>query len=86
MKRNSSGDFFTPATTSAPGTLKVILTNSVAAGVTQVGEMATITLQLANSAAPTTGSFGVSAVSVIDAALYNTISGMGASVANVSLQ
>jgi hypothetical protein len=77
---------YTAATESAPGTLKVILVNPINSGVTQVGEVATITLQLANSAAPTTGSFGVSAVSVIDAALYNTISGMGASVADVSLQ
>lgn len=77
---------YTAATASTPGTLKVTLANSIPAGVTQVGEVATITLQLANGAAPTTGSFGVSAVSVVDAVLYNSISGMGAEVAGLSLQ
>jgi hypothetical protein len=77
---------FTPATAITPGTLKVILANPVNTGVIQVGEVATITLQLVNGTAPTTGSFGVNAVSVIDATFYNTISGMGASVASVTLQ
>lgn len=77
---------YTPATTSTPATLKVVLANPVNAGVTLVGEIATITLQLANGATPTINSFGVNAVSVIDATLYNTISGMGASVTNVTLQ
>lgn len=53
---------------------------------TQVGEVATIILQLANGATPSAGDFVVSAASVIDAALYDTIGGMGAIVANVTLQ
>jgi hypothetical protein len=43
--------------------------------------------QLANGAAPTTASFGqLTAVSVVDTALYATISDEGASVAGVTLQ
>jgi hypothetical protein len=75
-----------PVYTAASGTLQVTLVNSVPAGVTQVGEVATITLQLANGATPTAASFGVSAVSVIDASLYAPIAGMNAVVANVTLQ
>jgi hypothetical protein len=77
---------YTPATTNAPGTLKVILASSAAAGLSQVGEMATITLQLANGAVPTAGSFVVSGDSVIDATLYAPITGMNVVVANVTLQ
>ena len=76
---------YTAATASAPGTLKVILASSEAAGLSQVGEVATITLQLANDAAPTAASFGVNAVSVIDA-LYAPITGMNVVVASVTLQ
>lgn len=77
---------YTAAVGNSPGTLKMTLVNPVQSGVTQVGEVATITLQLANDAAPTVASFGVSAVSVVDATLYGTISGMGASVTGVTLQ
>ena len=77
---------YTPATTSAPGTLSFDVANTVTTGVTQVGEVATITLQLANFTTPTAASFELSAVSVIDATVYNTISGMGATVASVTLQ
>jgi hypothetical protein len=48
--------------------------------------MATITLQLANDAVPTAGSFVVSGDSVIDATLYAPITGMNVVVANVTLQ
>jgi predicted small lipoprotein YifL len=77
---------YTAATTSAPGTFKVILANSIPAGVTQVGEIATITLQLANGAAPIASNFVVSGDSVIDATLYAPIAGMNVVVANVTLQ
>lgn len=77
---------YTAATSGAPGTLKVILASSAAAGLSQVGEVATITLQLANGAAPTAGSFVVSGDSVIDATLYAPIAGMNVVVANVTLQ
>ena len=75
-----------PVYTATSGTLQVTLANSIPAGVTQVGEVATITLQLANGATPTVGSFGVSGVSVIDATLYAPIAGMNAVVANITLQ
>jgi predicted small lipoprotein YifL len=77
---------FTAATANTPGTLEVILANPAYSGVTRVGEVATISLQLANGATPTAGSFGFNAVRVIDATLYNTISGMGATITNVTLQ
>ena len=77
---------YTAATASVPGTLKVTLASSTTEGVNQVGEVASILLQLANGATPTAASFGVGAVSVIDAAVYGTISGMGVSVASVTLE
>lgn len=77
---------YTPATASALGTINVILASSATTGVTQVGEVATITLQLSNGATPTASSFSISSVSVIDADFYNTISGMGANVASVILK
>jgi hypothetical protein len=77
---------YTVATTSTPGTLKVTLINSIPAGVTQVGEVATITLQLSNNVVPTVDRFAISSVNVIDAAIYGTISSMGANVAIVTIQ
>ena len=77
---------YTAATTGAPSTLDVFLANSVPGGVTQVGEVATITLQLANGVAPSVDGFVVSAVKVVDAEVYSTISGMGVTVANLLLQ
>ncbi len=78
---------YTAATVNALGTLSVTLANSAPAGVTQVGEVAKITLQLANGATPSAANFGVSTVSsgVIDVD-YRTIDGMSVSVANVTLQ
>ena len=77
---------YTPATANALGTLKVILASSVSAGLTQTGDVATITLQLASGAVPTASSFVVSSDSVIDATLYAPITGMNIVVANVVLQ
>lgn len=77
---------YAAATASNPGTLRVILSSSDLVGVAQVGEAATITLQLANGVAPTTANFGLSAISVFDVSLYNHISGMNASIASVTLQ
>lgn len=76
---------YTVATASAPGTIYLTLVNPVAAGTTQVGEVATITLQLTNGVTPVAGSFGVSGVSVSDV-LYNSIGSMSATVASVTLQ
>jgi hypothetical protein len=76
---------YTAATATTPGTLLVPAANSVAAGVKEVGEIATITLQLSNSAAPKATDFSLKDVSVLDT-LYNTIAGMGAEVASVELK
>lgn len=72
--------------TAATGELKVVLASSVSTGVSQVGEVAKITLQLANGVEPAVASFGIKNTSVIDATVYGVISGMGVSVAGVTLQ
>ena len=77
---------YTAATATASGTLKVTFASSSASGVTQVDEVVTITLQLSNGATPTAVSFGLSGVSVVDTALYDTISGMGVNIGSVTLQ
>lgn len=77
---------YTAATASAPGTLKVILASSEVSGLPLVGEMATITLQLANGAVPTANNFVVNGDSVFDATLYAPIAGMNVVVASVTLQ
>jgi hypothetical protein len=76
---------YTAATASTPGALSVVLTNTVSAGVTQVGEVATVTLQLANGASPTVASFGASSVTVYDVR-GAIINGKGATVTNVTLK
>lgn len=76
---------YTPATATVPGKLRVVLASSAPAGVTTVGEAATITLHLANGAAPTTTDFSVSNANVIDT-LLTPIAGMSAIVAGVTLQ
>jgi len=76
---------YIPAVGATPGTVHVIVSNSLSAGVTTVGEVATITLQLANGAAPLVTDFALNSVIVIDT-LYNPITGMTASVAGVTLQ
>ena len=76
---------YVPAAGAVPGTLHVIVTNDVLAGVTTADEVATITLQLANGVAPVVADFALNSVIVIDT-LYNPIAGMTASVAGVTLQ
>jgi uncharacterized repeat protein (TIGR02543 family) len=56
---------YVPAAGAVPGTLHVIVTNDVLAGVTTVGEVATITLQLVNGAAPVVTDFALNSVPVI---------------------
>jgi hypothetical protein len=73
------------ATATAPGTVQITLANSVDAGVTTVGEVATVTLQLANGAAPVAANFVLNTVTVIDT-LGAPVAGMTASVAGVTLQ
>lgn len=77
---------YIPAAGAVPGTLHVVVTNDVLAGVTTAGEVATITLQLANGAAPLVTDFALNSVIVIDT-LYSPIAGMTtASVVGVALQ
>ena len=77
---------YSEASGNNPGKLHFTLVNAAPAGVTQVDEVATITLQLANGATPTITDFSFSSVSVIDAAFYSQIDGMWARVASVTLQ
>lgn len=78
---------YNPAAAATPGTLQIVVPSSALAGVTTVGEMASITLQLSNGAAPTAADFALNsaAVNVIDT-LGNSVAGMMASVAGVTLQ
>lgn len=76
---------YTAANGNVPGKLRIILSSSEVTGVSLTGEVAKITLQLANGAVPTTGSFGMSPASIIDVP-GNTISGIDANVASVTLQ
>jgi len=76
---------YTAATAAAPGKIQLTLVNAVVAGVTQVGEVATVTLQITNGVMPSAASFSVSGVNVIDAR-GNPVVGMGAVVSGVLLQ
>lgn len=76
---------YTLATATTAGTLRVVLANASPAGVTQVGEISTVVLQLANGAAPTASAFTLSAVDVRDT-FGILVSGMQALVSGVTLQ
>jgi len=76
---------YTPAAGATPGSLQIIAANSVPAGVTTVGEIVTITLQLTNGATPAATDLPVSGVSVTNT-LGAAIAGMSASVTGVTLQ
>jgi hypothetical protein len=52
----------------------------------QVGEAATMTLQLAHGAVPTTDSFVVSGDTVDDTVFYAPITGLGVVISHVVLQ
>jgi hypothetical protein len=78
---------YTPATGTIPGKLLIGVANSVPAGVTTVGEVATVTLQLTNGAALSAVNFVLDSVSVSVFDLNgNPVSGMTASVSGVTLQ
>jgi hypothetical protein len=77
---------YTAATANTPGTIYLTLANAAAAGTSQVGEVATITLQLANGATVTAGDFGFTGGINVTDVLYNSIGGMSANVAGVILQ
>jgi hypothetical protein len=80
----------TPVYVAASGnslaTLQLALANAVPSGVTTVGEVATVTVLLAGGAVPTTSSFVISNVTVIDTLGNSNSTAMGATVASVSLQ
>lgn len=82
----------TPVYATASGgtsaTLQLALANAVPVPtrVTLVGEVAAVTVQLANGTAPTTSSFAISNVTVIDTLGNSNATAMGAKVASVSLQ
>jgi hypothetical protein len=77
---------YTPAIGATPGRIKILVTSSTPTGVTTVGEIVTITLQLANGAAPAAADFPVSSVSVISHPAGIPIAGISASVTSVTLQ
>lgn len=77
---------YVAASGGSPATLQIVLVNAVPAGVTQVGEVATVTLQLANGAAPASSAFAVNGVTVIDTLGNSNATAMGAIVASVILQ
>ncbi|ABQ24967.1 hypothetical protein [Geotalea uraniireducens] len=72
------------ATASAPGMVVIGLASAAATGVAETGEVATVTLRLTNSAAPTAGSF------TLDQTVTDTsgkvVSGLSATVSGVTLQ
>jgi hypothetical protein len=76
--------YYTAATTGVPGKMKVTFSSLLPVGISQVGEVATIVLQLSNGVIPTVSSFGLSAVSVYDVTFVKPISGMGAIIASVT--
>lgn len=76
---------YTPSTDTTAGTVLITLINTNPNGVL-VGEMATVTLQLANGAAPTASVFSIDPVDVkVTDALYNPISGLHAVVSDLQL-
>ena len=74
-----------PATATSYGNLLITLADTSQAGVTQVGEIGEITLQLPSHAAPTSNSYMLSTNGVIDLA-GNPITTLRAVVSEVTLQ
>jgi hypothetical protein len=78
---------YVPAVGTTPGTVRIVVSNSVNGGVTTAGEVATVMLQLANGATPTPPNFVLDSVpvKVIDT-FGNSMPGMSAVVSGVTLQ
>ncbi|MFZ4855062.1 MAG: PASTA domain-containing protein [Desulfuromonadaceae bacterium] len=77
---------YTAAVGATKGTLQIVLPSSLVAGVNTVGEVATVTLQLANGVAPVVADFNpLAAVSATDI-LLSPIAGISATVVGVTLQ
>jgi len=75
---------YTPATGSTQGILNINVANIITAGVTAVGEVATVTLKLSNGASPAATDFSLNSISVIDT-LGSAIKGVTATVSGVAL-
>jgi|GEM_PF-1896983 len=85
-----AGSSIAPIVTYTPpgatsGAMQIVLSSSLPAGVTTIGEVAIITLQLANGATPAAANFDLTSVNVIDT-FGASVSGMSASVGGVTLQ
>jgi hypothetical protein len=78
---------YLPATGTTKGTVGIVLSSSVPAGVTTAGEVATVTLKLANGVVPAAADFKLDTlpVKVIDT-FGNPILGMTATIGGVTLQ
>lgn len=75
---------YSPATATTAGALQIALVNPAPSGVTLLGEVATVTLQLSSGAMPTATSFSTLGVNVIDTS-GNPISGVKAVVSGLQL-
>lgn len=79
-----------PIYTAASGvdaaTLTISLASGTVSGEDRTGEIATILVNLENGIEPTVASFGLNSLTVVDAATYNTITGLSGSVTSVTLQ
>lgn len=69
---------YTAASTLSPALLKVTLASSIPAGISVMGDIATINLRLINGATANSITYGLSSVSVIDSVHYSQISGVNA--------
>jgi len=76
---------YTHATVTTAGTIKVTLANASQLGITSVGEIATITLQLTNNATPSVANFSVATDSSAIDRRGDVITGMSAAVSSVIL-
>lgn len=86
----ATGTQVPPIYTAASGvdaaTLKISLASGTVSGEDRTGEIATILVDLENGIEPTVASFGLNSLAVVDAATYNTITGLSGSVISVTLQ
>jgi len=77
---------YSPASGGNKATLILGLASGSVAGEIQVGEIVTIIFDLANGVAPVASSFILTDLAVVDAQKYEQITGLSASVTNVTLQ
>lgn len=75
---------YLPATSTTAGSLKIAMGNLNPSGITLVGEVVTVTLQLTNGASPAATSFNLNTIGVIDTS-GNPISGVKAVISGLQL-